>query len=445
MNSKRGKMAGKVGFMSLGCAKNLVNTEQMMFLLREAGYEVAGETEGADAVVVNTCCFIESAKTEAIEAILMLGEEKAAGRVGKIVVAGCLAERYKEEVIKEMPEIDAVIGVGSFGDIVGVVKSCLEGNKEVSLFGDIHAQASETGRIITTSGAWAYLKIAEGCDNRCSYCVIPDIRGRYRSRTIGNIINEAKELTERGIRELIIVAQDVTRYGLDLYGERSLPALLSGLCDIEALKWIRLHYLYPADVSDELIDTIACNEKILNYLDIPIQHINDGILQKMNRHDSKKGIGDLIKRSRERITGAVLRTTVITGFPGEGEAEFEELCEFLTEAKIERAGVFPYSPEEGTAAYMMDRPDADTAIRRAEVISEIQSRVIDEFNLSRVGSVTTALIEGFDGERYFGRSYAESPEIDGYISVEGVGIRQDEFVEVRIAGVENGELVGVKI
>ena len=428
--------------MSLGCAKNLVNTEQMMHLLYRAGYEVSGETDGADIAVVNTCAFIESAKDEAIETIIELGKAKADGRIGKIIVAGCLAERYKGEIISEMPEVDAVLGVGSFDDIVEAARSAESGNGRTSVFGDIDAPVSEASRIITTSPTWAYLKIAEGCDNHCSYCVIPGIRGRFRSRPIENIVRETEDLAGRGIRELIIVAQDVTRYGLDLYGKRSLPALLRRLCGIGELKWLRLHYLYPADVDDELIDIIAGEEKILKYIDIPIQHINDGILRKMNRRDSNKGIHELIKRTRERITGSVLRTSVIAGLPGEGEAEFEELCEFLRESGIERAGVFHYSPEEGTAAALMDRPDMETAIQRAEILSGIQSRVMDRFNASRIGSVTTVLTEGFDGESFVGRSYAESPDVDGYIIIRGKGIKQGEFIEVRITGVEDGELVG---
>ena len=445
MGSERGSKAKRAGFVSLGCAKNLVNTEQMMHLLDRAGYEVSGETDGADIAIVNTCAFIESAKEEAIETILELGKAKAEGRIGRIIVAGCLAERYRGEILTEMPEVDAVIGVGSFDDIVGAVESAEKGNGKAAIFGDIDASVSEAGRIITTSPAWAYLKIAEGCDNHCSYCVIPGIRGRFRSRSADSIVREAEELAGRGTRELILVAQDLTRYGLDLYGKRSLPALLRRLCGIEGLKWLRLHYLYPADVDDELVDIIAGEDKILKYIDMPIQHINDGILRKMNRRDSKRQIEELIRRTRERIRGSVVRTTVITGLPGEGEAEFEELCGFMRESRLERAGVFHYSPEEGTAAALMDRPDTETALRRAEILSEIQSRVMDEFNESRVGSVTTVLTEGFDGESFYGRSYAESPDVDGYIIVRGTGIRQGEFVEVRITGVENGEPVGEKI
>jgi len=440
--SKHGNKPARIGIISLGCAKNLVNTEQMMYLLKEAGFDVSGETEGADAVIVNTCGFIESAEMEAIETILDLGQAKNEGSIGKIIVAGCLPERYKGELLREMPEIDGAVGAGSFDSIVSVLESVLQGDVTPALFGDINAPVSETDRIITTSPVWAYLKVAEGCDNLCAYCVIPAIRGKYRSRPAGKVLEEAQKLVNKGTRELIVVAQDVTRYGLDLYGKRSLADLLRRLCRIEHLKWIRLHYLYPDEIDEELIDVIAENDKILKYLDIPIQHINDGILQKMNRRGTGGEIRALLKRLRERIPGLVLRTSIIAGLPGEGDGEFNELCDFLAEAKIERAGVFAYSPEEGTAAALMDMPDNETAERRAEIIGDMQSRVIDRFNESRVGSVTTVLIEGRDKDRYFGRSFAESPDVDGYINVYGNGIVVNSFTDVYITGIEDGELLG---
>ena len=437
-----GTMNMRAAVVSLGCSKNLVNTEQMMFLLREAGYEVTGDTTGADVVVVNTCGFIESAKMEAIETIIELGREKKEGRIGKIIVAGCLPERYKGEVISEMPEIDGVVGVGSFGDIVSAVDSAVRQDARPALFGDIDAPVGEIGRVVTTSPVWAYLKIAEGCDNRCAYCVIPDIRGRYRSRPAGRIVEEARDLAGRGIRELIVVAQDVTRYGLDLYGRRRLAELLSELCAIDELRWIRLHYMYPNEIDEELIDVIAKNGKILKYLDIPIQHVNDSILRAMNRRGTGEEIRALFRRLREGIPGVVLRTSIIAGLPGEGEAEFEELCGFLREAKIERAGVFPYSAEEGSVAALMDRPDRDVAEMRAAIVNDIQSRIMDEFNVSRVGSVTTVLIEGRENGRYYGRSYAESPDVDGYITVTGRGAALNGFVDVKITGEQDGELIG---
>jgi ribosomal protein S12 methylthiotransferase len=440
-------MTSKIGLISLGCAKNRVNSEQMLYLLREAGYEIqsgddaALETYEADAVVVNTCGFIESAKTEAIDTILELAEAKKSGRIKKIIVVGCLAERYRDEILSELPEIDAILGVGSYGEIAAAVKSALEG-KAYAGFGDKNAPEPETKRIISTSQAWAYLKIAEGCDNRCAYCVIPDIRGRFRSRPLENVVQEARELAQRGVRELIVVAQDTTRYGLDLYGRRRLPELLEQLVKIDDLRWIRLHYLYPYEVDDRLVDVIAGNEKILNYLDIPIQHISDTVLRKMGRRGSGAEIRALLDNLREKIPGLVLRTSLITGLPGEGEAEFKELYDFLKEARIERAGVFAYSPEEGTPASLMEYPDHETACQRAEALMALQSEIMDRFNESRIGTVTTVLAEGYDGAHYVGRSFAESPEIDGMIRFTGKGIRPGAFYEVEIKGTYDGEPLG---
>ena len=437
-------MNNKIGIVSLGCAKNLVNSEQMMYKINSAGFQATADTEDVAAVVVNTCAFIEAAKLEAIETILELSELKSEGRIGKIIVAGCLAQRYKSELMNEMPEIDAIIGVGSFDKIAGVIEETLQGgsdNKPMR-FGNINAPVSETGRVLTTSPAWEYLKIAEGCDNHCAYCVIPDIRGQYRSRPVKNIVKEANALVKTGIRELILVAQDVTRYGLDLYGKSCLPELLESLCKIERLKWIRLHYLYPDEITDELIDVVNENGKILKYLDIPIQHINDGILREMNRRGTSADIRALFKQLRERIPGVVIRTSLIAGLPGEGDKEFKEICEFLEETRIERAGVFVYSPEEGTPAASMERPDNDIAAERAGVLTELQSRIMDGFNQSRVGSVTTVLIERYEEGRYYGRSFAESPDIDGYIMVSGENIVPGSFAEVMITGVEDGELTG---
>jgi ribosomal protein S12 methylthiotransferase len=433
--------ASRAAFISLGCAKNLVNTEQMMFLLQESGFEITGDTDGAEVVIVNTCSFIESAKQEAIDTIIELGAAKKKDRFTRLVVTGCLPERYRDEIMIEMPEVDAVVGTGRFDEIVSVVKA----DKKVkpALFGNLEGPVSETSRIITTSPVWAYLKIAEGCNNHCAYCAIPEIRGPFRSRPLRNIVDEAAQLSARGIKELIIVAQDVTRYGSDLYGKRMLADLLEATSEVDELKWIRLHYLYPDDVDEMLIDVIAENDKILKYLDIPMQHISDSILQRMNRRGTGGDLRALIKRLRERIPGVVLRTSIIAGLPGEGEREFEELCQFLTEARIERAGVFEYSPEEGTAAEKMERPDPDVAWSRKELIADIQARVMDNYNESRIGSVTQVLVEGTVDGHYFGRSFAESPDVDGYIGVRGDSIAVSEFVDVRITGVENGEPVGL--
>jgi len=433
---------GRVGIISLGCAKNLINTEQMMFLLKEAGYEVTGEIDGADVVIVNTCGFIESAKAEAIDTIIEMGQAQKDGKIGKLIVTGCMAERYKSEIITELPEVSGVVGVGSFDEIAGAVDSVLRTDDRLELFGDIDAPISEVGRILTTSASWAYIKIAEGCDNKCAFCVIPSLRGRFRSRPLENIVSEARELAGRGVKELILVAQDSTRYGLDLYGGRKLADLLLALCEIEQLKWIRLHYLYPSDISDELIDVIAGNDKILSYIDVPIQHVSGSVLKKMFRRGSGEDIRKMLSSLRERIPGAVIRTSLIAGLPGEGEKEFQELCDFLAEAKLERAGVFPYSPEEGTAAQEMERPDSDTAMERAQILAEIQARVIDEYNESRVGTTTTMLIDGFEDGKYYGRSYAESPDVDGYIRILSGEIVIGEFYDVKITEIQDGELVG---
>lgn len=434
-------MVKRIGFVSLGCAKNLVNSEQMMHLCDEAGYDVSGETENVDAVIVNTCGFIDSAKSEAIEVILDLAQGKAAGSIGKIIVTGCLSQRYSKDILEEMPEVDAVVGTGSYNNIVSVIERVLAGETVVEM-GDIDAPETETGRVLTTSPLWEYIKIAEGCDNRCAYCIIPYLRGRYRSREFEEIINEAKGLAEAGIKELIVVAQDITRYGKERYGKRRLAELLKELCKIDGIEWIRLHYLYPDEIDDELIDVIANEDKILKYLDIPIQHISDGILKTMCRRGTGDEIKQLFKKLREKIPNLVLRTSLITGLPGEGEEQFEELCEYLQEAKIERAGVFPFSPEEGTPAEKMERPDSETAQRRAELVMELQSRIMDEFNESRVGKTFTVLVEEYDGTYYTGRSYAESPDIDGRIVFTSEELITDDFANVLITEIIDGEPFG---
>ena len=426
-------MSYTIGLISLGCAKNRVNSEQMLFLLKEAGFYIQAEVNGADAVIVNTCGFIESAKTEAIETILELGRLKEEGRIRWIIVAGCLPERYKNEILPELPEIDAVVGVGGFEHIVKAVRAVTGEDKgKPAFFGDIHTAVSETNRILTTSPSWAYLKIAEGCDNRCAYCVIPDIRGRFRSRPMENILKEAETLADRGVKELILVAQDTTAYGFDLYEKYALPELLDALCNIKGLRWIRLHYLYPNKIDDKLVDTVARNEKVVKYLDIPIQHISDNILEKMRRRGSGSEIRAVFRRIREKIPGVVLRTSVIAGLPGEGEKEFDELCAFLREAEIERAGVFTYSPEEGTDAALFDRPDTETAERRARILTDISQRIYEDFDERRIGKIETVLIEGKDGAGFYGRSFAESPEIDGYITIEAEDLVIGEFYDVKI-------------
>ena len=434
----------KVSFISLGCDKNRVNTEQMMALCVDAGMTLQGDPEGSDVVVINTCGFIDSAKSEAIDNILQMGALKEAGLVGRILVTGCLSQRYSEEIMSELPEVDGIMGTANYGQIVEAVNEVMQG-KPCRHFADINGAVEELPRILTTPVHYAYLRIAEGCSNRCAYCVIPSLRGKYRSRPMEEVLAEAKALADEGVKECIVIAQDITRYGVDLYRERKLPELLRELCKLD-FHWIRLHYLYPDTVSDELLDTIAGEEKICKYIDMPIQHCNDTVLKAMNRRETKDGLRALYKKMREKIPGLVLRTSLITGLPYEDEAAFDELCDFLREVQIPRAGAFPYSPEEGTpAAAMPNRVDTAEAQHRAELVAEVQSRVMDAFNESRLGDVTEVLCDGFDEQAmlFAGRSYAESPDIDGriYFSA-GREVRAGEFVPVRLTGTMDGEPVG---
>ena len=438
-------MSQTIGMISLGCAKNQINAEQMLFLLRVAGYEILPDPDGADLVIINTCGFIEDAKTEAIDNILAMGELKKEGRVGKILVTGCLAQRYQMEIVQEMPEVDGVLGTGSYYDIVSAVGKVLSG-ETVAEFGDINANLPEPQRILTTPEHYAYLRIAEGCDNHCAFCIIPKLRGRYRSRPMEELVKEAQDLAESGVKELIVIAQDTSRYGLDLYGERKLAELLRRLCRIDGLVWIRVHYLYPDEMSQELIDVLANEPKIVKYLDIPIQHINDEILRKMNRRGDGAYVRQLLTKLRHEIPGLVLRTSLITGLPGEGEAEFAQLCDFLKEYKLERVGAFAFSPEEGTRAAEMEYPDTEIAKQRADMVAEIQSRIMDEYNDSCVGRVMQVLCEGYDPDEdsYYGRTYADSPDIDGKIWFTAEKhIKTGDFVDVHVVDTYDGELVGV--
>ena len=436
----------KVALISLGCPKNLVNSEQMLYQLCEAGMEIVPEPEMADAVVINTCGFIEAAKSEGIDAIIEMGELKKKGKIKAIIVTGCLSQRYGEDMPKELPEVDSILGTGSFDDIVEAVNGALK-NKPVIRYGDIDAAVSETGRVVSTGPGWAYLRIAEGCSNRCAFCVIPSIRGKYRSREMDAIVDEAKALAQTGVKELIVVAQDITRYGIDLYGKRSLSELLKKLCAIRGIKWIRLHYLYPDQFDDELISTIASEDKILKYVDVPIQHINDSILKRMNRRGTGDDIRALLKKLRERIPNVVIRTSLIVGLPGEGEDEFDELCGFLREVRIERAGVFVFSPEECTpAAEMTDRCDEEEAKRRQEIVMDIQAEIMDDWSRSVEGRTITVLCEGYDDETglQFGRSWADSPDIDGIVFFSGECPAGD-LAEVVIDEIADGEWYGRQI
>lgn len=431
--------------ISLGCAKNLVNSEQMLYLMSEAGYELVPEPDGAELAIVNTCGFIDAAKSEAIDSILEMAELKKAGRLKALIVTGCLAERYKDSILSELPEIDAVLGVGSFSDIVAAADAVLSG-ESFSRFGDQNAPIEELPRVVSTGPSWAYLRIAEGCNNFCAFCAIPYIRGRYRSRSMENVVAEAEELAQHGVKELIVIAQDITRYGTDLYGKRSLAELCRRLSGIEGIEWIRLHYLYPDQFDGELIEEIASNTKIVKYLDIPIQHINNNILKAMNRRGTGEEIRELFRTLKERIPGLVLRTSLIAGLPGEGEAEFEELCDFLREARIQRVGVFPFSPEEGTPAAKMPHVDFEEAQRRAELIMELQAPIMDDFCESFIGKTIRVLCECYDeGEQYFvGRSYADSPDIDGQVFFSGM-CREGEMADVLITGTEAGILYGEQV
>lgn len=435
-------MSDTIGFVSLGCAKNQVDCEQMMFLLQQAGYRISPEPVDVDLVIINTCGFIDAAKSEAIDHIIQAGQNKEAGLVGKILVTGCLAQRYQEQILQELPEVDGVLGTGSYYDVVSAAQQVLSG-RTVQEYGSIHAPTQEVGRILTTPNHYAYLKIAEGCDNRCAYCVIPSLRGRFRSRAIEDCVREAQELAQDGVKELIVVAQDTSRYGIDRYGKRMLPELLRQLCRIEGLHWIRVHYTYPDEITDELIRVMAEEPKIVKYLDVPIQHVNNEILRRMNRRGNKDYLEALFPKLRRQIPGLVLRTSLIAGLPGEGEAEFDELCDFLRRHKLERVGAFAFSPEEGTPAAQMDYPDESVARQRADFIARLQSDVIDAYNESRFDTVMEVLTEDYDGVYYYGRTYADSPGIDGTVRFTAEReIAPGTFVNVMILGAEDGDLIG---
>lgn len=438
----------KIGFISLGCAKNQVDCERMMFRVQEAGFEVRPDVVGCDVVVINTCGFIDSAKTEAIDAILQMAALKEEGLVGKILVTGCLSQRYQDEIMKEMPEVDGVLGTGSYTQVVPAIEALLEENS-VQDFGDIDAPEEETGRILTTPEHYAYLKIAEGCDNRCAYCIIPYLRGKFRSRQMDDVLYEARVLAANGVKELLVVAQDTSRYGTDLPGhKRLLPELLRRLCEIDGLHWIRLHYLYPDEIDDELIEVIASEEKIVKYLDLPIQHCNSRILHLMNRRGDGPFLRQVITNLRKKIPGLVIRTSVITGLPGEGEDEFAELCDFLKEMRMERVGAFPFSPEEGTPAASMDFPDSSVAQQRAQMVETIQSAIMDAYSESMIGKTVEVLVDGYDEEmeQFYGRSYADSPEIDGRVWIAtDEPLTEGTFIKVCVDAVVDGDLSGYPV
>ena len=434
-----------IGFISLGCAKNQVDCERMMYRVQEAGYEVQPDVVGCDVVVINTCGFIDSAKAEAIDFILQMGQLKEQGMIGKILVTGCLSQRYQDQIMEEMPEVDGVLGTGNYAEVVSAIDRLLA-DETVNDFASIDTPEVETGRILTTPEHYAYIKIAEGCDNRCSYCIIPFLRGKYRSRQMDDVLYEARVLAANGIKELIVVAQDTSRYGTDFpEHKRLLPDLLREMCKIDGIEWIRVHYTYPDEIDDAFIQVMAEEPKIVKYLDLPIQHCNSKILDLMNRRGDSQFLRELFKKLRERIPGLVLRTSVITGLPGEGEEEFAELCEFLKEQRLERVGAFPFSPEEGTPAAEMEFVDSEIAQQRAQMVETIQSRIMDDYNASLIGKTMDVLVDGYDEEleQFFGRTFADSPEIDGrvWIATEEA-ISEGSFVKVLIDSVIDGDLSG---
>ena len=434
-----------IGFISLGCAKNQVDCERMMYRVQEAGHLVQADVVGSDVVVINTCGFIDSAKSEAIDFILQMAQLKEQGLVGKILVTGCLSQRYQQVIMEELPEVDGILGTGSYTEVVPAIEKLLQ-DETVFDFGSIDAPEQETGRILTTPEHYAFIKIAEGCDNRCSYCIIPYLRGKFRSRQMDDVLYEARLLAASGVKELIVVAQDTSRYGTDLPGhKRLLPELLRQLCKIDGFQWIRVHYVYPDEVDDELIRVMAEEPKIVKYLDIPIQHCNSKILQLMNRRGDGEFLRQLFAKLRANIPGLVLRTSVITGLPGEGEEEFQELCEFLKEQRLERVGAFPFSPEDGTPAALMEFPDSEIAQQRAQMVESIQSRIMDDYNEAMLGKTMEVLVDGYDEEyeQFFGRTYADSPEIDGRVWIASdEPLVEGTFVQVCIDGIIDGDLSG---
>lgn len=438
-------MSKKIGMISLGCPKNQVDAEVMLSKLSEGGFDIVNDPAEADLIIVNTCGFIESAKRESIENILDMISYKEDFPAKKVLVTGCLAERYRSEIFEEIPEVDGVVGIGANGDICEICEKILGGDK-TELYPPKDCLQIEGGRILTTPSYTAYLKIAEGCSNHCTYCAIPSIRGEYRSRSSESILAEAKRLAAEGVKELIVVAQDTTRYGEDLYGKNALVPLLKALSQIEGIEWIRLLYLYPERIDDALIDEIANNEKIVKYLDVPIQHCSENVLKRMNRHGKREVLTALFRKLREKIPGVVIRTSLIAGFPGETEEEFDELCSFAEEMRFERMGCFAYSEEEGTPAAKLDGMlEPEERERRAEIINDLQNEILDGINESLIGERLDVIVEGYDGytDVYFGRTYMDAPEIDTQISFTcGYDLADGDIVRVEVINVVDGELTG---
>ncbi|WP_448920682.1 30S ribosomal protein S12 methylthiotransferase RimO [Eubacterium sp.] len=433
----------KVGMISLGCPKNQVDGEALLAKLAQAGYQIVNEIENSDVMIVNTCGFIEDAKREAIDAILEVAQYKEAGLISAIVVTGCLAERYQDEILKEMPEVDAVIGIGANSDIVKVCDKALCGIKTSNFPNKCYLPLDDE-RMLSTPPHWAYLKIAEGCDNRCAYCAIPGIRGDFRSRTIESVVEEAKSLVNRGVKEIILVAQDTTKYGQDLYGEYSLDRLLKELVKIDGLEWIRLFYCYPQRITDSLIDVIANEDKVCKYIDIPLQHSDTTVLKNMNRVGDGNDYRVLLNKMREAIPGLALRTTFMVGFPSETDEQFENLCEFVKDMKFDKMGCFTFSPEEDTPAFdMKNQIDEDVKKRRQEVLMNAQFFITEASNKSRVGNVYKVIVDSFADGKYTGRSYMDSPEIDsGIIFTSNKKLNIGDFVDVKITDFDGYDLIG---
>lgn len=441
-------MLKKISMASLGCSKNLVDAEHMLGILTEQGYEVVENEADADVIIINTCTFIDSAKNESIECILELAEYKKSGNCKALIVTGCMAQRYKEQVLTEMPEVDAVIGTNEYDKIADVIAELETSQKSLIYCGSGCPDESNIPRVRTTPSYTAYLKIAEGCDNHCTYCVIPSIRGKYKSRKIEDIVNEAVKLADDGVKELVVIAQDTTAYGKDIYDEYMLPELLKRLCQIEKIDWVRVHYCYPELVTDNLIEVFKNESKLCNYFDIPIQHCSDSVLKRMGRRTNKAQIVGLIQKIRREIPDAVIRTSLIAGFPGETESEFEELCDFVRETKFERLGVFAYSREEDTPAYnLKNQIDEEEKERRRDLIMMIQSEIAEEQNQQKIGDTVCVLVEDRDEiiKSYYGRTYADSEEIDGKVFFKSDRkILPGEFVNVKVEQSMEYDLFGTE-
>lgn len=434
-------------FVSLGCDKNLVDSENMLGILHDNGYSITDNEEQADIIIINTCCFIHDAKEESIQAILEMAKYKEVGKLKALIVTGCLAERYKDEILEEIPEVDALLGTAAFNEILQVVEQVLDGNKYTH-FADLkELPISKSKRILSTGSHYSYLKIAEGCDKHCTYCIIPKVRGNYRSRTIEELIDEATYLASQGVKELIIVAQETTLYGVDLYGKKTLPELLRQLCNISGIEWIRLLYCYPEEITNELIETIRSEPKICNYLDIPIQHCSDRILKLMGRKTSKNDIINIVNKLREEIPDITLRTTLITGFPTETEEDHKELLEFIEKLRFDRLGVFTYSKEEDTPAALL-RPQINAKIKkqRQKELMELQQEIVFEHSSSHIGRTFDVIIEGRIADKdqvYVGRTYMDGPQVDGYIFISSEEeLMSGDIIEAKVTGANNYDLIG---